>query len=198
MFFACDVGPGYGGWMGSRWSRGPRRSPPGFGYFAEFFAEPSPRAERGEVRYLVLDALGSASRHGYEVIQFIEQRSRGGYRPSPGVIYPTLQLLDELGQAHSVEQEGRKVYAITDAGRRELEENRQAVEDFYERFEEQPWEMHADEIAALAQRFARLVKAFRRAARRGQVRPTTMRAVQQVLDEALGKIEGIFTDSDRR
>src|SRR5690242_9664833 len=109
----------------SRWGRGAWGRPmsgrgPGFG---DFF-EPPPRADRGGVRYLVLDAIADRPRHGYEIMQAIEERSGGAYRPSPGVVYPTLQLLEELGHAQISEQEARKVYAITDAGRTDLAEHK--------------------------------------------------------------------------
>src|SRR4051794_20934907 len=109
MHFARNCGPGYSAWMGSRWPGRGGHFPPHFARWAEFFNEPTPRAERGEVRYLVLDALAAAPRHGYEIMQFIEQRSGGSYRPSPGVVYPTLQLLEELEHARGVDREGRKI-----------------------------------------------------------------------------------------
>lgn len=198
MIFARDCGPGYGAWMGSRWGRRGGPFPPHFARLAEFLHEPAPRAERGEVRYLVLDALANSPRHGYEIMQYVEKRSGGRYRPSPGVIYPTLQLLEELEHARSGEREGRKIYEITEAGQKDLAAHRDAVDEFYDRFEEQqqPWEDHAEDIAEFSKRIARLVRSLRRAARRGQVRPATMRAVQQVFDEALEKIEKIFAEDD--
>jgi DNA-binding PadR family transcriptional regulator len=68
----------------------------------------------------VLDAIGSQPRHGYEIIQAIGDKSSGAYKPSPGVIYPTLQMLEELGHARTIPRDERKVYEITDDGRREL------------------------------------------------------------------------------
>jgi Transcriptional regulator PadR-like family len=85
--------------FGGHGAHGPKH--PSWG---DWFGSPPPRAERGGVRYLVLDALAERPRHGYEVIQVIEERSGGSYRPSPGVIYPTLQMLEELGHARVVEQ----------------------------------------------------------------------------------------------
>src|SRR5437870_3432896 len=109
----------HAGHRGGPWGRGPfgRGAPDWLG---DFFGPP-PRAERGGVRYLVLDAIGERPRHGYEVIQAIEERSGGQYRPSPGVVYPTLQLLEELGHAQVTEREARKVYTITEEGRRDLD-----------------------------------------------------------------------------
>src|SRR5580765_5060724 len=62
----------------------------------EMFDDRPLRADRGVVRYLVLDAIRETPRHGYEIMAAIETKSREAYRPSPGVIYPTLQLLEEL------------------------------------------------------------------------------------------------------
>ena len=147
------------------------------------------RAERGEVRYLVLEAIAEHARHGYEIIQHIEQRAGGSYRPSPGVVYPTLQMLEELGHARVVEEEGRKAYAITDAGRQELDANRRSVDDFYDRFGEEPWEAYAEEFEDVMQGVARLMRAFRRGARHGRLTPAAVRSIRLALEEALGKIE---------
>src|ERR1700679_2835346 len=89
--------------------------------FSELFGGPPPRADRGVVRYLILDAIAKQPRHGYEIIQAIEERSAGTYRPSPGVVYPTLQMLEELAHARVEEHDARKVYAITSDGKRDLE-----------------------------------------------------------------------------
>jgi DNA-binding PadR family transcriptional regulator len=152
-------------------------------------AEAPPRAERGEIKYLVLEAIAEQQRHGYEIIQHIEERTGGAYRPSPGVIYPTLQLLEELGHARIVEHEGRKVYAITEAGRADLEANRRTVSDFYERFEEGPWDRYADDFVDLMQDVTRLMRLFRRGARHGNITPETLRTIRKALDDAMRRIE---------
>lgn len=167
-------------------------------WWADAMGEPPPRAERGGVRYLVLEAIAEQPRHGYEIIQHIEQRASGVYRPSPGVIYPTLQMLEELEHARVVEQDGRKVYAITDAGRADLDANRSAVDEFYARFnEEQPWESYAEDFTELMKRVAKLMQTFRRGAHRGRMSPATMRAIRLALDEALRKIDEALNGSGR-
>jgi DNA-binding PadR family transcriptional regulator len=166
-----------------RWGRG---RPP---WWASADEDRPPRAERGEIRFLVLDAIKDRARHGYEVIQHIEQRAKQTYRPSPGVIYPTLQMLEELGQARTVDHDGRKAYEITDAGRAELEQNAGAVDDFYGRFEPEPWETYAGDIHDLMHSVARLIKVFKHGARRGRMTPETVRAIRSALDEALRRIE---------
>jgi DNA-binding PadR family transcriptional regulator len=155
--FGFWMGGRHGGW--GRWGghRGGHRGRGGdFGFLASLFGEPGPRAERGDVKFLVLDAVADAPRHGYEIIQVIEERSKGAYRPSPGVVYPTLQLLDETGLLVSTETDGRKVYALTDAGRAELEANRETVADFYGRQDETAWEEYADELGELGRRLSAL------------------------------------------
>jgi DNA-binding PadR family transcriptional regulator len=170
--------PGFGGPPGARH--------PSWG---DWFGSPPPRAERGGVRYLVLDALSERPRHGYEVIQVIEERSGGSYRPSPGVIYPTLQMLEELGHARVVEQENRKVYELTDAGRVELEAHRDEVSDFYERFEENSWQSYVEDFGDIMKRLGRLFKTFRRAGRHGALSPKTLKRIGDIIDTAVRDIE---------
>ncbi len=166
----------------------------GRGDFGAFFGGPPPRAERGNVRYLVLDAIAAQPRHGYEIIQHIEERSGGTYRPSPGVIYPTLQLLEELEHARVEEREGKKVYAITAAGKKDLAEHADDVRDFYERSGEASWEDFADDMHDVMKRVKHMFKTIGRAARRGRLTPSTMRKLRLVLDEALAKIEDVVGD----
>jgi DNA-binding PadR family transcriptional regulator len=75
----------------------------------------SPRARRGDVKYLVLELLAEGPRHGYDIIKGIEERR--GVRPSAGSVYPTLQLLEDGGFVTSDQVDGKRVYTITDSGR---------------------------------------------------------------------------------
>jgi len=152
-----------------------------------------PRAERGTVRWLVLDAIAAQPRHGYEVIQAIAERSRGAYKPSPGVIYPTLQMLEEMGHARSTMREERRTYEITADGRRELTEHAEEVSEFYRGDDDDiDWERHSNEVARLMSRVARLMGMFKHSLRRGNVRPSTMRKIRAILDDALSKIEDLL------
>lgn len=192
-----SAGPGRGwgrGGGGGSWGGGRRPGPPD--WLGDFFGPP-PRAERGNVRYLILDALAAQPRHGYEVIQVIEERSRGSYRPSPGVVYPTLQLLEELKHARVIEQDARKVYTITDEGKLDLEAHRDEVKDFYERASDDGWEQHVEEFGELMRRAARLFKTFRIASRRGRLSLAAQAKIRTVLDDAVKRIETIL-DEDAR
>ena len=78
----------------------------------------------GDLQLLILALLAEKHHHGYEIIKALEDRSRGFYSPSPGMVYPALTYLDEIGHA-VIEAEGaKKLYRITDAGREHLERNR--------------------------------------------------------------------------
>ena len=123
-------GPGPGGpggpgaWMG--WGPGG----PGFGPGGPggpggpfFFKRRGGRARRGDVRAAALLLLNERPMHGYEMIQQIAERSNGIWRPSPGSVYPHLQMLEDEGLLRSTEVDGSRTYTLTDAGRAEAEKN---------------------------------------------------------------------------
>jgi DNA-binding PadR family transcriptional regulator len=84
--------------------------------------------DHGELRFVLLHLIAEKPRHGYELIKEIEDRAGGGYSPSPGVIYPTLTMLEELGYATVTEDGGKKRYGLTDSGRVFLQENQRTVD----------------------------------------------------------------------
>jgi DNA-binding PadR family transcriptional regulator len=74
---------------------------------------------RGDIRTALLAALVEGPGHGYDVMQTLEEKTGGAWRPSPGSVYPTLQLLEDEGLVRSVEREGKRIYEITEEGRTE-------------------------------------------------------------------------------
>lgn len=93
--------------------------------------------QHGDLRLLILALIAEAPRHGYEIIREIESRLGGAYAPSPGVVYPTLTMLEELGFATSATTEGSKrQYTITDAGTAHLVENQATVDAIFARIED--------------------------------------------------------------
>ncbi|MGG7462884.1 PadR family transcriptional regulator [Plantibacter sp. YIM 135347] len=78
------------------------------------------RVGRGDVRTAVLSLLAEQPMHGYQIIREIEERSGGSWKPSAGSVYPTLQLLADEGLISAEESNGRKTYALTEAGREEV------------------------------------------------------------------------------
>ncbi len=84
---------------------------------------------RGTFRYLILHVLSEGAMHGYGIMHKIQELFGGFYTPSPGIVYPTLQLLEDMGYVRSSRRGRRKVYFITSEGRRALEEHRSDVEE---------------------------------------------------------------------
>ncbi len=80
------------------------------------------RARRGDIRTAALLLLAEQERNGYQLMQELEERSGGAWRPSPGSVYPALQQLEDEGLIEPVQREGRKAYALTDAGRAHVSE----------------------------------------------------------------------------
>ena len=90
--------------------------------------------DQGDLRFVILKLISEAPRHGYEIIKAIEDKVGGAYSPSPGVIYPTLTLLEELGYVTVENAEGgKKLYRITDAGAAALDEKKAVVEGIFRR-----------------------------------------------------------------
>ncbi|MET7937078.1 PadR family transcriptional regulator [Streptomyces sp. NPDC005322] len=108
-------GPGFGGppFGGPPFGGRGRGGPGGRG--------PRGRARRGDVRASILALLKDRPMHGYEMIQEIAERSGGAWRPSPGSVYPTLQLLEDEGLIASESEGGKRLFALTEAGRAEAE-----------------------------------------------------------------------------
>ena len=144
------------------------------------------KARRGDVRTAALLLLAEEPRNGYQIMQALEERSEGLWRPSPGSVYPALQQLEDEGLIRSIEQDGRRVYDLTDAGRAYVAER---PDD-----QPAPWEIFTDtlshqaaETGALmrdvAMAFAQVMRAGSEAqvAQAGQVLADTRRALYRIL-----------------
>jgi DNA-binding PadR family transcriptional regulator len=117
MFGPHDFDPRRGGF-------GPFQMPfpgPPFGPFGGRGGHRRGRARRGNVRAAILALLGERDMHGYEMIQLLAERTNGMWQPSPGSVYPALQLLEDEGLISSQETEGKRLYSLTEAGRAEAE-----------------------------------------------------------------------------
>src|SRR5262245_28490617 len=104
----------HGGWGGGRRGWGPPFGPPRYGHGGR-------RARRGDIRGAILALLKERPMHGYEMIQELERRTDGAWRPSAGSSYRTLQLLEDEGLVIGQESEGRRRFALTDDGRAEAD-----------------------------------------------------------------------------
>ena len=116
---------GHGGWEGFEHGFGP-----GMGAGRERFFD------SGNLRLVILKLIADKPSYGYEIIKAIEERLAGGYLPSPGVVYPTLTMLEEEGLATVSSTDGaKKLYAATDAGKEYLKTNRAVLEEIFGRME---------------------------------------------------------------
>jgi len=84
--------------------------------------------EKGDLKFVILDLLKDKPGHGYEMIRALEERFHGFYSPSAGSVYPTLQLLEDLGYVKLTEADGKKVYNITEDGKKFLEERAETID----------------------------------------------------------------------
>jgi DNA-binding PadR family transcriptional regulator len=145
--------------------------------------------DHGELRLVVLGLIAEKPRHGYEIIKEIEDRLAGSYSPSPGVVYPTLTLLEELGHATVAELEGKKCYAITEGGIAYLAANQAAVDRVLARMNE----VRATHGGGPAPQIVRAVENLKLALRLRQAQgPLTqgqIDAIAQALDAAAVAIE---------
>ena len=115
------------------------RGRPGFGGMGERGGGRTPEARlfgHGDLRLVIVALLAEKPRYGYDIIKALEERVGGGYSPSPGVVYPTLTLLEEMGHAVvSEERPGRKLYTLSPEGQAYLEANRAATDRILERLD---------------------------------------------------------------
>ena len=99
-------------------------------HFFEHMYEPERQSRlfaKGDIKYVILDLLKDKPSHGYEIIHSLETHFHGFYTPSAGSVYPTLQMLEDMGYVNSSEHDGKKVYTVSDAGMRFLEESKDVV-----------------------------------------------------------------------
>jgi DNA-binding PadR family transcriptional regulator len=108
------------------------------------------KARRGDIRTAALLLLNEESRNGYEIMQEVEERSDGVWRPSPGSVYPALAQLEDEGLIRSQELEGRKLFALTDEGRAYVKER---GED-----KSPPWEQMSGDVSNQAHELGKLMR----------------------------------------
>lgn len=148
--------------------------------------------DHGDLRLVILDLIAAKPRYGYEVIKAIEEQLGGAYSPSPGVVYPTLILLDETGLATVSEAEGnKKLYAVTAAGEAHLAENRAAMEHIRQRIKETR-EAHGDGPAPqILRAMENLKMALHLRITQGSLSDEQTRAIAAAIDDAVRVIDKV-------
>jgi DNA-binding PadR family transcriptional regulator len=144
----------------------------------------------GDLRLVILQLIAEKPRHGYEIIKAIEELVAGAYSPSPGVIYPTLTLLEDLGYVAVTPSEGaRKLHEITEAGRSFLDANRAAVDALRARMTEASHARGGGPAPQLVRAMENLKLALRLRQDRGPLTEDQLRDVAGALDAAAVAIE---------
>ena len=150
--------------------------------------------EKGDLKYVILDLIAEKPSHGYEVIQALEEKSRGLYSPSPGSVYPTLQLLEDLGYVSVAPRDGKNTYTVTDEGQKFLEENRRSVEDIWSRVGGGWDPAMAEEMHEIRHEVMGLGKRFGREMHGGRLDSDKLRRVREVISASVRQIEDILDD----
>jgi DNA-binding PadR family transcriptional regulator len=181
---------------------GNRRGRWGFeGFGGEFFGGPRGQRfraragrffEQGDLKYVILRLLAEKPRHGYEIIKDLEERFGGTYAPSPGTVYPTLTLLEDLGFARARQEEaGKKIYEITDEGRKHLEEHSSTVDDIFERISRFVQGFLDEPMMEVNQAFKRVGRATYGKASSKVDDKALLARIREVLDRAAAEIEAL-------
>lgn len=146
--------------------------------------------EGGELRIVLLKLIADEPRHGYDLIRAVEELTGGEYAPSPGVVYPTLTLLQDMGLIEEAPGEGpRKPFQITDAGRAHLEENSQEAEDLMDRLRGLAPRQDSTAGPAIGRAVRNLMTALRHRVGRDGIDDDLLHEIAAILDEAAQKIE---------
>jgi len=169
---------------GDHAGRGGRHGGPRGGRIGRFL-------EHGDLRFVILALVADKPSHGYELIRGLEERTGGAYRPSPGVIYPTLSLLEDEGFVRQTGGEGgRKLYEITEAGQEALAGNRAAVDAVFERMGSAAASSSASSPKVL-RAMENLKTALRLRLSSGPLSEAQIEAVAAAIDKAAGEVERI-------
>lgn len=145
--------------------------------------------EQGDLRLVILRLLGDKPAHGYELIKAIEDAMEGGYSPSPGVIYPTLTLLEETGLVSAEAQGAKKLYTLTEEGRAHLDGESQAVAAAKARMDEARRRFGPRPAGEIARAMQNLGTALAVRMSRGPLSKEELRAVTDALDAAAQAVE---------
>lgn len=170
---------GWGDWE-AEWTRRRRH-----GRGARFF-------EQGDLKYVILRLLEEKPRHGYEIIKELESRFGGSYAPSPGTVYPTLTMLEDIGYARVVPEEGgKKIYEITDEGRKHLAEHANTVDDIFARIARFVEGFTDTPMTELNQAFQRLARTTYKTATSHIQDRETIEKIRDAIRAAAEQIEAI-------
>lgn len=145
---------------------------------------------QGELRLALLALIADRPRHGYELIKEIEEATQGTYAPSPGAVYPTLQMLADEGQIEEAEAEGaKKPFKVTPSGEVELDERKDEVTDLMGRLALQGQRAQKVRSPDLFRAMGNLANVLKNRARVGKLDENTINEIVDMIDEMAKRIE---------
>jgi DNA-binding PadR family transcriptional regulator len=148
--------------------------------------------ESGELRLVLLKLIADEPRHGYDLIRAIEGLTGGEYAPSPGIIYPTLTLLQDMGLIEEAPVEGpRKPFQATDEGRAHLEERKEEVEALFERLSDLAPRESSNAGPAIGRAVKNLMSALSHRVGRDGLDEELLHEIAAILDDAAQRIERV-------
>jgi DNA-binding PadR family transcriptional regulator len=155
--------------------------------------------EQGELKYVILQLLDEKPRHGYEIIKELEERAGGAYAPSAGTVYPTLQLLEDMGYASvRTEEGGKKIYSITEEGRKHLADRRSHVDDIFERLAQFGSTILSDAMGDVHRAFKDVARATYASGSRHYRDREVINKVADILRKAADEVESVFKEAPDR
>lgn len=162
---------------------------PGVFRFGGGFGTTRRVVRKGELKFVLLRLLADEPMHGYELMRRLEEESGGLYTPSPGSVYPTLQLLEDQGYVSSTQEDGKRVYRLTSTGRDFLREHRSRTRDIFGRFVNMGERFAGSAMRDVTRSFIHLAQVSFERATGGQGDPETLARVKSILDRAAREIE---------
>ena len=148
--------------------------------------------DNGELRFVILQLIADKPSYGYEIIKSIEERLSGAYAPSPGVVYPTLTMLEEEGYATVSSTEGnKKLYAATERGVEYLKENKVVTKAIFGRMEHAGKVFGRGRSPQIMRAIMNLRYALKIRTERGNLSPEQIRKVAEAIDAAARVIDEV-------
>jgi DNA-binding PadR family transcriptional regulator len=147
--------------------------------------------DHGDLRYILLSMIAARPAHGYDLIKALEERMGGGYSPSPGVIYPTLTMLEEQGYASLTAEDGKKLYRATAEGEAFLQANQAVVEAIQARIDAIARERSVVPDARIIRAIENLKTALRLRLAGGPISDEQVRVIAAAIDAAAAEAERI-------
>jgi DNA-binding PadR family transcriptional regulator len=148
--------------------------------------------DNGELRFVILQLIADKPSYGYEIIKAIEERLSGGYAPSPGVVYPTLTMLEEEGYATvSSTESNKKLYAATQSGLDYLKENKVVIKAIFARMEQAAKVFGRGRSPQIMRAIMNLRYALKIRTERGNLSPEQTRKVAEAIDAAARLIDEV-------